>query len=214
MNPGATVATVCSGFPGPGVGAAPWDSRSGFATADQAMAARQAEDLAALSMLKAHQYPPLGFLDNEYQYAARTLAGLGAVIGALLDDLKPDRCLIPLGVAHPDHVATGQACRRALAARNGKGIEVIVYGDLPYRVHPDTAQSYNDALDHALTQQVPAEGFPMRADVEWATPSTDQPKRDATTRNHSQLLQLDEQAVEESMQLDAEMFWHLRTADK
>jgi LmbE family N-acetylglucosaminyl deacetylase len=209
MNPGATVATVCSGFPGPGVPAANWDRKSGFTTADEAMEARQAEDLAALSVLNAHQHLPLGFLDNEYPDAARSLLGLETVIGALLDDLRPKRCLIPLGVAHPDHVSTGNACRRALAARNG--IEAIVYGDLPYRFLPDTAQSYEDAVTHALTQQVPGEGFPMTADVEWQAPSTEQPKRDATARYISQLPQLDAGAVEESMQLNAETFWHLRT---
>lgn len=62
LNPGAIVVTVCSGYAGPEVGAGEWDRRAGFASADQAIAARRSEDLAALSVLKAHQYPPLGFL--------------------------------------------------------------------------------------------------------------------------------------------------------
>jgi hypothetical protein len=53
----------------------------------------------------------------------------------------------------------------------------------------------------------------MRADVEWNIPSTDQAKRTAVSRYGSQLLQLDKGAVEQSIQLDAEMFWHLATSD-
>jgi LmbE family N-acetylglucosaminyl deacetylase len=108
MNPGAIVATVCSGLAGPGISAGAWDKGSGFTTADQATAARQAEDLAALRVLDAKQCPPLGFLDREYQYPARTLAGLEVSIGAFLDVLKPDRCLVPLGVKHPDHIQTAR----------------------------------------------------------------------------------------------------------
>jgi len=213
MNPGSFVSTVCSGFAGPGIGPSNWDRDSFFVSADQATATRQAEDLAALTALAAKQGPFLGFLDGPYQHRGRNLVGLEASIGDLLDFLAPSRCLVPLGVAHNDHIETGKACRRALVARSGRGIEAIVYADLPYRVLPATVESYDKDLSRALTEQVAEEGFPMRADVEWNIPSTDQAKRTAVYRYGSQLLQLDKGAVEQSIQLDAEMFWHLATSD-
>ena len=126
-------------------------------------------------------------------------------IGAFLDVLKPDRCLVPLGVKHPDHIQTGQTGRRALAAR--KGIEAIIHADLPYRFVYET--DYDAVRDH----QVPAEGFRLTDDFERDMPSTNQPKLDAAMRYDSQQWRFDRQAWEKSMKLGAEVFWHLRAAD-
>ena len=198
-----SVSTVCSGFPGPGVAAGPWDSDSYFVTADQAMAARQAEDLAALEVLGARQGPFLGFLDREYHAEGRTLAGLASAINELLQSLQPDRCLVPLGVAHQDHIETGAACRRALALHSG--IEPVVYADLPYKYYSGTAQLFSDAVK---------ENSPILDPMQWERPSTDQPKREAVRRYSSQLRKrdpLDPAAVEASLALDSEVFWHLNT---
>jgi LmbE family N-acetylglucosaminyl deacetylase len=206
MNPGAIVSTACSGFAGPGVGAGPWDEASGFVTADQATSARQAEDVAALRVLIASQGPRLGFLDNENRRRGETLAGLEQAIGSLLDHIQPDLCLIPLGVAHPDHIATGVAAHRAVASR--PSVEAIVYADLPYRFVADTQTAYNEVLDRRVSE----EGFRLIADVERLDPSTDALglKRTAVARYGSQAWRLDPEALERSFELDAEIFWHLR----
>lgn len=208
MNPGAIVSTVCSGFAGPGVGAGSWDETSGFVTADQATGARQAEDVAALIVLSASQGPRLGFLDNENRRNHETLAGLEQAIGALLDHIQPDRCLVPLGVAHPDHIATGIAAQRAVAGQ--LNMEAIVYADLPYRFLGDAQNAFNEALD----RQVSHEGFRLTSDVEQVEPSTEvlDLKRTAVTRYGSQVWRLDPDALERSLAFDAELFWHIRAA--
>lgn len=200
------VSTVCSGFPGPGVVASRWDSDSYFVTADQAMAARQAEDLAALEVLGVRQGPFLGFLDGEYQTEGRTLAGLESAIDELLHSLQPDRCLVPLGVVHRDHIATGAACRRALALHSE--IEPVVYADLLYKYYSVTAEGFSDAVE---------ENAPVLEPIQWERPSTDQPKREAVRRYSSQLRKrdpLDPVAVEASLALDSEMFWRLKTPNE
>jgi LmbE family N-acetylglucosaminyl deacetylase len=208
LNPGAIVSTVCSGFAGPGVGAGPWDETSGFVTADQATGARQAEDVAALGVLIAIQGPRLGFLDNENRRQGETLAGLEQAIGALLDHIQPERCLVPLGVAHPDHIATGVAAHRAVADR--PNVDAIVYADLPYRFVADTQTAY----DEALVRRVSEEGFRLVADVERLEPSTEvvRLKRIAAMRYGSQVWRLNPDALERSFGRDAEIFWHIEPA--
>jgi LmbE family N-acetylglucosaminyl deacetylase len=140
-HPGAVVATVCSGRPGAGVPADPaWDARAGFVDADHAAEARRAEDREALGLLGAEQRR-LGFLDGDYKavvgrpHEETGVSGsfdtalIGAV-GRLLDDLDPETVLFPLGLVHPDHVATRQAALACLRAR--PGLPALAYLDLPY----------------------------------------------------------------------------------
>jgi LmbE family N-acetylglucosaminyl deacetylase len=206
MNPGAVVATVCSGRAGSGVVAGDWDKVSGFTTADEAMSTRQAEDLAALAALGAEQHPALGFLDLQYRCPTDSLAGLEPAIGALLDEVRPERLLLPLGVKHPDHILTGRASRGALVARNS--IEAVVYADLPYRF---LFESDCRLVRSGLIAQ---EGFELVDDFEWVKPSTSQPKLDAVMQYGSQYWRLDQEALARSMRMDSEVYWHLRVSDR
>jgi LmbE family N-acetylglucosaminyl deacetylase len=134
-NPGVEVVTVCSGIPGPGVAASDgWDALAGFTTADHAARARRAEDSAALATLGARQRF-LDFLDRPYRDERSRLcfeAELTRSIEELLDEIRPARCLLPLGLLHPDHVSTGRAARVAL--RNHPLCTAIAYADLPYAI--------------------------------------------------------------------------------
>lgn len=154
-HPGAMVATVCSGAPGPGVPADPgWDALAGFSSADGAAEARRAEDVAALGRLGARQVG-LGFLDGSFYKAEvgrphqRPDVGpsfedaLALALGGLVDELRPEACLVPLGLLHPDHVVTHRAAMRSLQAR--PEIPVILYLDLPYGIAAE--QAARDRID-------------------------------------------------------------------
>jgi LmbE family N-acetylglucosaminyl deacetylase len=154
-HPGTIVATVCSGAPGPGVPADPgWDALAHFSSADQAAEARRAEDIAALDLLGAHQ-AVLGFLDGSFY---KTEVGrpherpdigpsfedaLALTVAGLVDELRPDACLIPLGLLHPDHIVTHRAALRSLQAR--PETPVIFYLDLPYGIA--SGQAARDRID-------------------------------------------------------------------
>jgi LmbE family N-acetylglucosaminyl deacetylase len=152
-HPGAVVATVCSGRPGRGVPADPaWDALAGFVDADQAAEARGAEDREALGQLGAEQRR-LGFLDGDYKavvgrpheeagVSGSFDAALIEAVGRLLDDLRPQIVLFPLGLVHPDHVATRQAALASLRAR--PELRALTYFDLPY------ALAYGDAADRQI----------------------------------------------------------------
>ncbi len=113
-HPGATVVTVYAGapaaYPDP---MTPWDTVAGFVAGDDVLAARRAEDAAALAVLGAtprwldfveHQYLPR----REWVGADQTADRLEAELRAL----APTAVLIPFGLANPDHDATHDAARR------------------------------------------------------------------------------------------------------
>ncbi len=143
-HPGTVVATVCSGAPGSGVAADPgWDALARFSTADEAAQARRAEDVAALSLLHAHQVG-LGFLDGSFykdevgrpherpEVGASFEDALALAVGELIDELRPEVCLVPLGLLHPDHVATHRGALRCLHSR--PETPAVLYLDLPYGI--------------------------------------------------------------------------------
>lgn len=161
-HPVAVVATVCSGLPGPGVAAQPWDADAGFGSADEAVTARRVEDERALAVVGARQYL-LGFLDGSYKpWTGRVHQdpgihgpfgeSLAVAIGDLVDELAPERCLAPLGLHHPDHLVVAEAARSALTDRAGCHFEV--YADLPYAV----THAPERAVETAVTR-LEAEGW-------------------------------------------------------
>jgi LmbE family N-acetylglucosaminyl deacetylase len=154
-HPGTVVATVCSGRPGAGVPvpADPaWDALAGFVDADHAAETRGAEDREALGHLGAEQRR-LGFLDGDYKAAVGRPheetgvsgsfdAALIEAVGRVLDDLRPQTVLFPLGLVHPDHVATRQAALACLRVR--PELAALAYLDLPY------ALAYGGAADQQI----------------------------------------------------------------
>jgi LmbE family N-acetylglucosaminyl deacetylase len=200
-NPGAIVATVCGGLADPKLPAGSWAQLAGFTSANQETVARRSEDVQALEVLRCVQGPALDFLDAQNRRRGETLEDLELAIEELLVQVLPERCLIPLGVAHADHIATGSAARRVL--RGHPGVEAIVYADLPQRVLNPTAfvASFARCLRREQLQLV--------EDVQWNPPESDQPKRVAFARYTSQVPLLDPQAIEQSMGTGAERFWRM-----
>jgi LmbE family N-acetylglucosaminyl deacetylase len=104
--------------------------------------------MAALGLLGAHQ-AGLGFLDGWYYKSEvghpheRPDIGpsfedaLALAVGELVDELRPDACLVPLGLLHPDHIATHRAALTSLRAR--PETPVIFYLDLPYGIASEQA---------------------------------------------------------------------------
>ena len=128
-----------------------WDRACGFSVGDDVMAARAAEDAAALAILGATP-ASLGF--TEYRSAiplwsraliargirfALNRRGSGELTRRITDDLA-DRvrqldaatCAFPLGIYHYDHRLTTLACLNV--ARQRPDIRWLVYEDMPYAI--------------------------------------------------------------------------------
>jgi LmbE family N-acetylglucosaminyl deacetylase len=128
-HPGAMVVTVFAGVPHGMTRLTPWDADCGFADARQAVAARRAEDSAALAMLSAHPLW-LDFLDSQYLQTP----GEGALIEALcgvLERTKPATVLLPAGLFHSDHEIVHAAMLALCRAQPQRGW--IMYEDALYR---------------------------------------------------------------------------------
>ncbi|HLJ09197.1 MAG TPA: PIG-L family deacetylase [Acidimicrobiia bacterium] len=139
QHPGAIVATVCSGHPGPGVPPHEWDGTSGFPSGDAAATVRRGEDAAALEILGARQVG-LGFLDGQYRQVTGRCHEESSVRGpfkdavaeafcGLVDALRPTLVLCPMGLLHQDHIAIAEAAWSTLRARPRSNL--IAYLDLP-----------------------------------------------------------------------------------
>lgn len=111
----ATVITITGGDRRDGYDeVTPWDALGGFQPGDDVVAARRAEDVAALGVLGCTS-TYLHFTDHQYDLphpgAERpALEDVAAAIAAKLDELAPTAVFVPIGLANPDHVMTGDAC--------------------------------------------------------------------------------------------------------
>ncbi len=207
---GAVVATVCSGQPGEGVPAHRWDANSGFPSADAAATGRRAEDAAALAMLGASQVL-LGFLDGDYKewvghchedasVSKPFEPALAAAIGDLIDALEPRVIVGPMGLLHPDHIATAEAVWSVLRGRPGG--RALGYVDLPYGI------SNRESLQQALAR-LPGSG--LRGD-DYPLPSAPTASKEAAVRCYR--TQLDQLTAEhprwrESLRPGAERFFEI-----
>lgn len=135
-HPGTVVVTVYAGapdeYPDP---MTHWDTIAGFRVGDDVLAARRAEDDAALAVLGATARR-LDFV--EHQYLDRPdwvgAAATAAVLEATLRELAPTAVLVPFGLANPDHDATHDAC---LAVREALGDPAwFAYEDFGYKHIP------------------------------------------------------------------------------
>ncbi len=132
--------TVFSGGPAAVWSLPDWDRDCGvFDAGDDVAGIRRGEDTRAADLLKA-SIRHLNFWDGEYRssaYGYQGATGAGELAEAvarelehLIDELSPSRWLIPLGVLHPDHQITADAC---MTLANGRpDVEWLVYEELPY----------------------------------------------------------------------------------
>jgi LmbE family N-acetylglucosaminyl deacetylase len=114
---GSVVVTVFAGSPAPSGALTPWDAAAGFEPDDDVMAARRAEDCAALADLGAGALW-LPFRDAQYG-ASPSVTQIADALEAVMDVVEPATVLGPLGLFHGDHHLAHEACleirRRRLA---------------------------------------------------------------------------------------------------
>lgn len=122
------VVTTHAGDPADLTESTEFDRNCGFANAGQALRSRRFEDDAALRELRAVPVR-LGFVDDQYADDQDTIAAIADSIECEVDARGCTELLGPLGLAHPDHYATSEAC--LLLARSHK---VWLYEELPSRV--------------------------------------------------------------------------------
>jgi LmbE family N-acetylglucosaminyl deacetylase len=137
-----------------------WDQRCGFADAAQAVAARRAEDAAALGRLRAEPLW-LDFLDSQYGDTPGKQALADALL-ARLRDLAPRLLLLPLGLFHSDHGLCHDAALEA-ASRLPSLPDLLAYEDAGYRAMPGLLPRRLCALHHAGIEATPADEDPSTA---------------------------------------------------
>ena len=133
---GATVITVFAGNPAKyPMPQRPWDVQSGFGPHDDVMAARRAEDSAALAVLGAKpvhlNFVEFSYNEGDVAVAARTIA---PVLADAIASCRPTVVLAPFGLANPDHDVTHRAAMKARAALRHEG---SVGEDTPWLLFED-----------------------------------------------------------------------------
>lgn len=130
-HPGATVVTVFSGGPPRWDELTGWNRDCGFSVGDDVVAARRAEDVAALAVVGAR---PRWFDLPELQYGVpSTDEDVRAAVRAALPTRPGSLVLAPLGVHHADHEQLGRVVVAVAAER--PELDWHLYDDLPYRDH-------------------------------------------------------------------------------
>jgi LmbE family N-acetylglucosaminyl deacetylase len=191
-----TVLTVFSDGPEHPGRISDWDHACGFSVGDDVMAARAAEDAAALARLGATP-AALGFsqyraavphwarfvIARGIRYVRVHRSGVGLaqrVANALTEQIQAigvSTCAVPLGVAHPDHRITALACLEV--ARRVPDVRWLIYEDMPYSIQSPSGR------EAALAGLNPA-GFsiePVTLDLEHEL----EQKREALSCYRSQL---------------------------
>ena len=152
-HPGSVMVTVFAGGPASIDPLPSWDqSCLAFEPGDDVVAARRDEDRRAAEILQASARH-LDHWDYQYREPAYGYGGADAqLVGAIAEDLAGlveeldlDRWLVPLGILHPDHQTTAEAC--LVAARQFPDVEWLVYEELPYATaYAKERQAAVDAL--------------------------------------------------------------------
>ena len=123
---GALVVTVRAGVPADPLVNPEWDARCGFSSAEEAVAARRAEDRVSCAVL-GWEPVHLDLPDGQYGDPVDPVT----VREAVAEQVGPEDLLwVPAGIGHTDHLATRDALLPLLAERpSGLG---RLYADLPY----------------------------------------------------------------------------------
>ena len=123
-----------------------WDRQCGFAESDDVVGTRRTEDEAALAQLGSRPVW-LDFLDRQYTGGEPPpRAGVARAVEAMLRDREPPMVASPLGLFHPDHLATAAACLDV--ARRTPAVSWVLYEDAIYRANDGLAEEATARLDH------------------------------------------------------------------
>jgi LmbE family N-acetylglucosaminyl deacetylase len=133
---GARVLTVFAGAPPASAPPTEWDAACGFANAAQAVAARRAEDRAALALLQAAP-EWLDWCDDQYGVPAPTDA-ITADVRRALERHDPETVVVPLGLFHRDHERAHEAALPLLVEQPRRAW--FAYEDALYRAIPGLLQ--------------------------------------------------------------------------
>ena len=176
-HPGSVVVTVFAGRPQRYETLTSWDERCGFARGDDVMAARRAEDDAALSVLDARPIW-LDFLDAHYAPppAVDTVAD---ALERCIDATGLSEVIVPLGLWHSDHVLTSDAS--LLVLRRRPDLRWLCYVEPLYRRKPGWMEERLRALGETGVRATP---------LSWNTRAANKTKRQAVAKYVSQLMGL------------------------
>ena len=137
---GVRVLTVFAGAPSAAAPPTEWDAACGFAGAAEAIAARRAEDRAALELLGAEP-EWLDWCDDQYGVPApeeALVADVTADLRRALERHDPRTVLVPLGLFHRDHERTHEAALALVGEQRSRAW--YAYEDALYRAIPGLVQ--------------------------------------------------------------------------
>lgn len=140
-HPGSVVCTVFAGEP-PTRQVTPWDRSAGFADSHEAMHMRWREDHHALALCGARALH-LRFLDSQYA-PLPSAADIAEAIATAWTKSGIERLVVPLGLYHADHLATGDAC--GLLLRDRRPAACVAYEDALYRTHKGIVRAKRESL--------------------------------------------------------------------
>ncbi|BCX67274.1 PIG-L family deacetylase [Pseudomonas izuensis] len=103
----ALVITVFAGVPDPEIAAPAWDIATGFSSGYQAVLARRDEDTESMRRLGARN-EWLSFWDSQYGRSYQT-TDLVPALKTIIEQ-RGGTVLMPMGLRHPDHLLTSNAC--------------------------------------------------------------------------------------------------------
>jgi LmbE family N-acetylglucosaminyl deacetylase len=169
-----------------------WDQASGFRPGVDVAGVRKLEDARASRSLGSSSRH-LDYWDMQYREATYAYAGpverddlaraVAAELEALIAQVDERTWLIPLGLVHPDHLATSDAC--LLVAANHPEIDWLVFNDLPYAADIDFPGDVERAESELL-----AKGFELHGPITMPPPD-DATKQAAIKCYESQLAPLE-----------------------
>jgi hypothetical protein len=142
-----------------------WDRASGFGADVDAVAARRAEDAAALEQLGAEPVW-LGLVESQYGVTAGVHEVAAARAGALAAGPDGGPVVVPMGLWHDEHRLVHEA---ALALRSrGPDRCWVAYADALYRRYDggEHLRGRHDALDAAGVGRVPLDAPGSRQTLE------------------------------------------------
>src|SRR5579884_651652 len=132
-HPGSVVITAMAGWPAAYPALTPWDAAGGFRPGDDVVAARRAEDRAALDLLAARPVW-LEFVDSQYGCSPIPEALVAPLEAAIVASALAV-VLVPLGLFHSDHALTHTAALAVLRRR--PALRWFAYEEPNYRRVPN-----------------------------------------------------------------------------